>query len=42
MASEAFRFAQTEESKVNQLYISTGDQSGINNSVLGVGEADFC
>ena len=29
------------KSKVNQLYISTGDQSGINNSVLGVGEADF-
>ena len=41
MANQAFRFTQTEESKVNQLYISTGDQSGINNSVLGVGEADF-
>ena len=26
MANQAFRFTQTEESKVNQLYISTGDQ----------------
>ena len=41
MANQAFRFTQTDESKVNQLYISSGDQSNINNSVLGVGEADF-
>mgnify|MGYP001187008749 CR=1 FL=1 len=41
MANQAFRFTQTSESKVNKLYISTGDQSGVNNAVLGVGQADF-
>ena len=41
MANQSFRFNQTDDTKVDKLWISTGNLSGINNAVLGVGQADF-
>ena len=41
MANQSFRFNQTDDTKVDKLWISTGNLSGTNNAVLGVGQADF-
>ena len=41
MANQSFRFNQTQDAKVDKLWISTGNLSGVNNSVLGVGQSDF-
>jgi len=41
MANQSIRFNQTVDAKVDKLWISTGDVSGVNNAVLGVGQADF-
>ena len=41
MANQSIRINQTVDAKVDKLWISTGDVSGVNNAVLGVGQADF-